>query len=251
MDKKRVLIFEDSDTYADMLREFLTGEGYETDRAKNGLAGIKKVYSFLPELIISDAELPLFKGYQSIRFLKSRPTTRKIPVIIFSSPSGSKDKFWGEQAGADLFIEKTPENLEELSREIRRLLDENPLVDYEPIKDEEKKITDDSLVEMMGNLFDGKLFQTTLVGLLAELSDKVSSLEETVRGFFALLTNACQAEICTIMIKDADNALVVYNSNNAGYTHEIAEDFKAITIADFNTRFFFYLVEAKELNDFL
>jgi class 3 adenylate cyclase/DNA-binding response OmpR family regulator len=250
MDKKRVLIFEDSDTYAAMLLEFLGGAGYETERAKNGLEGIKSVYRFLPELIISDAELPLFKGYHSIRFLKSHPATQKIPVIIFFFSCWTKDKFWGEQAGADCFIEKSPENLEELSRQIEHLLEENPSIDYEPIKREEKKINDNSLIEMMNNLLDDKLFQTTIVGLLAELSDKVTSLEETVRAVFSLLTKACHAEICTIMIKDADDALVVYNANNAGYAHEIAEDFKAITIADFNTRFSDYKVESKEINDF-
>jgi len=97
---------------------------------------------------------------------------------------------------------------------------------------------------------DNKLFQTTLIGLLAELSSKVSSLEETVKGVFTLLNNVCQAEICSIMIKDADDALVVYNANNAGYTEEIAEDFKAISIADFNTRFSDYKVVSKEVADF-
>ena len=250
MDKKRVLVFEDSEIFADMLLEFLSSEGYETERAENGLEGIKKVYSFLPELIVTDVEMPLFKGYQATRLLKSRSTTRDIPVIMFTSLGESKDKFWGEQAGADFYIQKAPENFEELSKQIQRLLSESPAIDYEPIKREGKRITTDSLVEMVNNLLDNKLFQTTLIGQLAELSSKVSSLEETAKGVFALLNNVCQAEICSIMIKDADNALVVYNANNAGYTEETAEDFKAITIADFNTRFSDYKVITKEVSDF-
>ena len=250
MDKRRILIFEDSDIFADMLLEFLSGEGHETERAENGLEGIKKVYSFLPELIVTDVEMPLFKGYQATRLLKSRSTTRNIPVIMFTSLGESKDRFWGEQAGADFYIQKSPENFAELSQQIQRLLSESPAIDYEPIRREGKRITSDSLVEMVNNLLDNKLFQTTLIGQLAELSSKVSSLEETVKGIFALLTNVCQAEICSIMIKDTDNALVVYNANNTGYTEEIAEDFKAITIADFNTRFSDYKVLTKEISDF-
>jgi class 3 adenylate cyclase/CheY-like chemotaxis protein len=247
---KRVLVFEASDTFAGILLEFLNGEGYETARAKNGLEGIKLVYTFLPDLVITDVEMPLFKGYQSARLLKSRPATKDIPIIMFTSSDESKDKFWGEQAGADAYIEKSPENLEALSSHMRRLFDENPPVDYEAIKRDEKKISDDSLVEIVNDLMDNKLFQTTLVGMLAELSSKVSSLEETVRGVFTLLTNACHAQICTIMIKDADDCLVVYNANNAEYTEAISDDFKAITIADFNTRFPDYKVVSKELNDF-
>ena len=247
---RRILIFEDSDIFADMLLEFLNEEGYETERAENGLEGIKKVYTFLPELIVTDVEMPLFKGYQSTRLLKSRPSTSKIPVIMFTSLGESKDKFWGEQAGADFYIEKAPENFGKLSEQIQRLLPDNASINYDVIKREGKRINDNSLIEMVNNLLDNKLFQTTLIGLLAELSNKASSLEETVQGVFALLTNVCQAEICSIMIKDEDNSLVVYSANNAGYTREIAEDFKAITIADFNTRFSDFKVSSEEAKDF-
>jgi len=249
-DKRRVLILEESEVFANLLLEFLNTEGYETARAKNGLEGIKLVYSFLPELIITDVETPLFKGDQAARLLKSRPATKKIPIIMFTNLGETRDKFWGEQAGADIYIEKTPENFEELSGHIQRLLSENPPVDYDLIKREGEKITDNALIEMVNNILDTRLFQATLTGLLAELSSKVNSLEETVKGVFALLRNACKAEMCTMMIKDADDALLVYNANNSGYTEAIAEDFKAITIADFNTRFSDYKVVSSEAKDF-
>jgi adenylate cyclase len=250
MDKRRVLIFEESDVFADLLIEFLNAEGYETQRAKNGLEGIKLVYSFLPELVITAVEMPLLKGYQSARLLKSRPAAGKIPLIMFTNLGETRDKFWGEQAGADVYIEKSPENFGELSAQIQRLLNENRAVDFESVKKEGEKITDNSLIETVNNILDNKLFQATLIGMLAELSSKVSSLEETVKGVFALLRNACKADMCSIMIKDADDALVVYNANNLGYTEAIAEDFKAITIADFNTRFSDYKVDSKEVYDF-
>jgi class 3 adenylate cyclase/DNA-binding response OmpR family regulator len=250
MDKRRVLIFEESDIFANLLLEFLNGEVYETQRAKNGLEGIKLVYSFLPELIITAVEMPLLKGYQSARFLKSRPAVGEIPIIMFTNLGETRDKFWGEQAGADVYIEKSPENFGELSAQIQRLLSENRAIDFEAVKKEGEKVTDNSLIETVNNILDNKLFQATLIGMLAELSSKVSSLEETVKGVFALLRNACKADMCSIMIKDADDALVVYNANNLGYTEAIAEDFKAITIADFNTRFSDYKVDSKEVYDF-
>jgi class 3 adenylate cyclase/DNA-binding response OmpR family regulator len=250
MDKKRVLIFEDSDIFANVLLEFLNAEGYETQRAKNGLEGIKLVYGFLPDLVITAVEMPLFKGFESARFLKSRPPANRIPIVMLTNPGETRDKFWGEQAGADVYIEKTPENFDELAGQVRRLLGENRPIDYERIKKEGEKINDNSLIEMVNTLLDNKLFQATLTGLLTELSSKVSSLEETVKGVFTLLRNACRSDMCSIMIKDADDALVVYNANNSGYTEAIAEDFKAITIADFNTRFSDYKVVSKEVHDF-
>ncbi len=145
MDKRRALLFEDSKIFADVLLHVLNEQGYETQLAKNGLEGIKLVYSFLPEIIITAVEMPLFKGCESVRFLKSRPATWNIPIIMLTNAGETKDKFWGEQAGADVYIEKTPENIEELSKQIRRLLDENRLIDYERIKKEAEKINDNSL----------------------------------------------------------------------------------------------------------
>jgi class 3 adenylate cyclase/CheY-like chemotaxis protein len=250
MDKKRVLVFEDSDIFADMVLEFLNEQGYETERAVNGLEGIKKVYEFLPNLIVTDVEMPLFKGYQATRLLKSRNSTKLIPVIMFTSLSETKDKFWGGQAGADFYIEKSPENFKELADQIEKFLAEEAKIDFALIGKESKRINDDSLIEMVNNLLDNKLFQTTMIGLLTELSTKLSSLEDIAKGIFELLVNICEAEIGSIMIKDADNSLVVYNANNAGYVTAVAEDFSAIATADFNTQFPDYHVASREVKDF-
>jgi class 3 adenylate cyclase/DNA-binding response OmpR family regulator len=253
MDKKRILIFEASDIFADMVLEFLKTQGYETDRAVNGLEGIKKVYTFLPHLIITDVEMPLIKGDHAARLLKSHAATRPIPIIVFTSLNETKDKFWGGQAGADCYIAKSPENLTELSIQIEKLLydaQEGEAPDYELIKKESKRIDDKSIIETLNNLLDNKLFQATVIALLAELSSKMGSLEEIVKGVFELLSNICEAEICSVMIKDVDNALIVYSANNAGFSAAVAEDFTAITIADFNTHFPDYQVLSREVKDF-
>jgi|GEM_PF-358560 len=249
MDKKRILLFESSQTFADMISESLNEKGYETERAKDGIEGIKQVYNFLPSLIITDIEMPLLNGYQAIRLLKSRQATKNIPIIVFTSLDETKDKFRIEDAGADICIEKSPENLRLLSEKIETLLKEDRNINYESVKQESKKITDDSLMETVNVILDNKLFNATLIGMIAKLSEKTSSLEETIRGVFSLLNKACHSEICTIMIKDTDN-LLVYNANNAGFTEEIADDFKAITKADFNKRFTDFKVVSNEVKDF-
>jgi len=250
MDKERILIFESSQTFASLLLEFLNEKGYETESAKDGIEGIKQVYNFLPSLIITDIEIPLLGGYQAIRLLKSRQATKSIPIIVFTSLDETKDKFWIEEAGADFYIQKSPENLEVLSENIKMLLSENRNINYESIKLESEKITEESLMETVNGILDNKLFQATLIGMLAKLSEKSSSLEETVFGVFSLLNKACHSEICTIMIKDTDECLLVYNANNAGFTEAIADDFKAISIADFNKRFSDFKVMSKEIKDF-
>jgi class 3 adenylate cyclase len=165
---------------------------------------------------------------------------------MFTALGESKDKFWGGQAGADSYIEKSPENFARLRDTIEDLIPRSSRINYELIQKEGKRVDDNSLIETVNNLLDNKLFQTTVIGLLTELSGRLSSLEETAGGIFELLTKVCEAELCSVMIKDADNSLVVYSANNGGFTGEIADDFTALTIADFNTLFPDYRVVSRE-----
>jgi DNA-binding response OmpR family regulator len=132
-EKKRILIMEDSDIFADMLLEVLNSEDYILERAVNGLEGIKKVYSFLPHLIITDIEMPLFKGYQVTRFLKTRKSTMALPVIMFTTLGETKDKFWGLTTGADMYIEKTPDNFQPLQDAVKMMLSLPRNIDFSSI----------------------------------------------------------------------------------------------------------------------
>jgi class 3 adenylate cyclase/DNA-binding response OmpR family regulator len=247
---KRILLFEDSDIFADMVLEFLENAGYSTGRAVNGFEGIKQVYRFLPHLIITDVEMPLFKGYQATRLLKSRKNTQKIPIIMFTTLGESRDRFWGGQAGADCYIEKSPDNFEELGNRIKALLEAAAEPDFTAIAREGNRVDDNSLIETVNNLLDHKLFQTTLIGMLTELSGRIGSLKEILRGFFDLLIYVCETEIASVMIKSADNALLVYTANRGGFVEDIVRDFTAITIADFNTEFPDYKVISQSTVDF-
>ena len=249
-EKKRILIIEDSDIFADMLMEVLSSSDYVLERAVNGFEGIKKVYSFLPHLIISDVEMPLFKGYQVTRFLKSRKNTKAIPVIMFTTLSETKDKFWGTHAGADEYIEKSPDNFKPLKEAIAAILSAPQGIDFAAIERESKKINDKSIIETVNSLLDNKLFQTTVIGMLTELSDRDLSLETIAKGIFDLLRTICETEIVSMLICGAKGSLYVHTANCVGFTAEIAYDFSGICVSDFNNLFPDFKVETKSREDF-
>ncbi|MDR2398535.1 MAG: response regulator [Spirochaetaceae bacterium] len=236
-DQKRILVLEDSDIFADILLEVLHEEGYHTQRAVNGLEGIKQVYQFLPHLIITDVEMPLFKGYQATRFLKSRRYTRPIPIIMFTSLSETKDRFWASQAGVDCYIEKSPEHFGQLKEEIRKLLDQAEPVDYKSIEREARRINNDSLIEMVNNLLDTNLFQMTIIGRLVDLANKLESLEEIITGFFDLLTYICETGMISILIKGHHDTFLVYTCNPQGYASSVLEGFIDRSHKDFHEVF--------------
>jgi len=247
---KRILILEDSDIFADMLMEFLSSGPYTLERAVNGFEGIKQVYGFKPHLIITDIEMPLFKGYQVTRFLKSRKNTKEIPIIMFSTLGETRDKFWGSHAGADMYIEKTPDNFKPLLDAIGEILATPRDIDFAMIEREGKKINDKSIIEMVNNLLDNKLFQTTVIGMLTELSARASAPDMVVKGIFNLFNNICEAEIATIMIRSGKSTLYAYTANLARFSGEIAEDFFGICTSDFNGHFPDFQVATKNREDF-
>jgi class 3 adenylate cyclase/DNA-binding response OmpR family regulator len=247
---KRILLMEDSDILAEMLISAFDNSKYLIQRASNGFEGIKKVYEFLPHLIISDIEMPLFKGYQVTRFLKSRKNTKPIPIILFTSLDETKDKFWGSQAGADFYIEKSPDNLAPLFNTIEKIFSSPPEIDYDAIEKESRKINDNSIIEIVNNLLDNKLFQTTIIGLLSDLSEKVHSIEITANGILNLLHTVCEGEIITLMIRGSRGFLYIYTANFSGYSKEIHDNFLEICSSDFNKLFPDKKITSKEIKSF-
>ena len=241
---------EDSDIFADMLMGFLSSSDYILERAVNGFEGIKKVYSFLPHLIITDIEMPLFKGYQVTRFLKSRKNTKAIPVIMFTSLGETKDKFWGNEAGADFYIEKSPENLKPLGEAVENFLLSENEIDFSVIERESRKISDNTIIETVNNLLDTKLFQTTVIGLLNELSNKVQSQESVIEGIFRLLNTICEAEISVIIIRGSAGTMHVYTANHARFTSESAGDFLHVCFSDFAGLFPDFQAAVKNIKHF-
>lgn len=247
---RRILILEDSDIFADMLMEFLSSKGYTLERAVNGFEGIKQVYTFRPHLIITDIEMPFFKGHQVTRFLKSRKNTMEIPIIMFSMLGEARDKFWGSHAGADAYIEKSPDNFLPLHDAIVKIFSVPRDIDFAMMERESRKINDDTIIEMVNNLLDKKLFQTTVIGMLTELSARASSLETVTKGVFDLLHTICESEIAAVMIRSGKSTLYAHTANFACFSQEIADDFFGICVSDFNRHFPDFKITTKNKDDF-
>lgn len=60
--KKRILIVDDDDILAPLMKIILQGEGFETEIAKDGIEGLEKVKHDEYHVIISDCEMPRMKG---------------------------------------------------------------------------------------------------------------------------------------------------------------------------------------------
>ncbi len=99
-------------------RYFLEKAGFRVDLASDGEEGLERVHSRMPLIVITEILLPKKDGLSVCRALKSNPTTRDIPVLVFSVLAAEARAL---QAGADAFLQK-PLDDEALIKTVRELL---------------------------------------------------------------------------------------------------------------------------------
>ncbi|MBI5744303.1 MAG: response regulator, partial [Elusimicrobia bacterium] len=89
--------------------------------AADGVAGLALARREKPDLILLDLLLPKLNGYDVCNALMRDNLTRHIPILIISTLDNPDSVQKAKQCGAKNFMKK-PYNLDDLLREIKRLL---------------------------------------------------------------------------------------------------------------------------------
>lgn len=101
-----VLIVEDSAVQAALLKKLLQDAGHHTEVARDGAQALETLERFLPEVVISDIDMPEMDGYELCRRIKADSRTQHVPVILLTSLSDPQNVIQGLQAGADNYVTK-------------------------------------------------------------------------------------------------------------------------------------------------
>jgi phosphate regulon transcriptional regulator PhoB len=103
---QRVLVVEDEQDVAELIRYNLTKEGYDVIVVANGAEALKRAREVKPEVILLDIMIPQLNGWEVCRRLKQDPETRAIPVIMVTGRVEEGDKVLGFEMGADDYVTK-------------------------------------------------------------------------------------------------------------------------------------------------
>ena len=118
----RVLVVEDDQEIADVLRRTLRQEGHDVRSAGDGEQALAAAAEFVPDLVILDLGLPKLDGVEVLRRLRS---DGDVPVLILTARSDLDDRVEGLDTGADDYLVKPFERQELLAR-MRALLRRRP-----------------------------------------------------------------------------------------------------------------------------
>jgi len=118
----RVLVVEDDEAIADVLRRSLRAEGHEVQSAADGVQALALAEQFVPDLVILDLGLPRLDGTEVLKRLRDEGD---VPILILTARTETEDRVEGLDAGADDYLPK-PFEREELLARTRALLRRRP-----------------------------------------------------------------------------------------------------------------------------
>lgn len=114
----KVLIIDDDEELCDLVSEYLTVEGFETEAVHDGESGLKRAASGDHEMAILDVMLPKMNGFEVLRNLRKESS---LPVLMLTARGEETERIVGLETGADDYLPK-PFNPRELVARLRAIL---------------------------------------------------------------------------------------------------------------------------------
>lgn len=100
------LIVDDSRVIRKIGRKIAAGLGYNVIEAENGEEALARCKLSMPDLILTDWQMPIMSGIEFVAQLRAIPTSKAPKVVFCTSKGSAKDVHDGIRAGADDYIVK-------------------------------------------------------------------------------------------------------------------------------------------------
>ena len=116
MDRKKILLVDDSSTVLLMEKMILSKSPYDLVTASDGQEGLDKAVAERPDLILLDVVMPRMDGFEVCRRIRQRDEMRGVPVIMVTTRGELTSVETGYQSGCTDYITKPINGLELLSK---------------------------------------------------------------------------------------------------------------------------------------
>lgn len=129
---EQILLVEDEEALRMTLSDRLRSEGYAVDFAINGQEAFEKATSLAFDLIILDVMLPIRNGFDVCRDIRAAGLAT--PILLLTARDRTAEKIVGLKLGADDYVTKPFDTLEQLARIealLRRAFVSNQGVSYQ------------------------------------------------------------------------------------------------------------------------
>ena len=170
---KKLIIIDDSATQLNVLKALFANNGWDVCGVQSAKIGHEMIFDFAPDLIITDAIMPLMGGFQLLKLIRENEQISKIPVIVYSVLNENNAKFYINEEYSEYFLKKddNQEHLLEMA---------NNITEKFPLSEEYKNKILRSGIENY----------KTIKTLEEELKEELSNVEnETTEAIFQTIIN--------------------------------------------------------------
>ena len=121
MTRRTILLIEDDELIAGLVRLLVERLGHELIWAPDGEVGKQMLQSGSTDIVVLDILLPYLDGFELLKSLRADAKTATLPVLVLTGKTSEADIARVVAAGADDFLAK-PFQPNELSQRLTRLL---------------------------------------------------------------------------------------------------------------------------------
>ena len=100
---QKVLVVEDDNNIAELLRLYLQKDGFEVSHAADGGKAVEMAKEIQPDLVLLDIMLPVMDGWQVCREIRN---FSKVPIIMLTAKADERSELQGFELGVDEYITK-------------------------------------------------------------------------------------------------------------------------------------------------
>jgi chemosensory pili system protein ChpA (sensor histidine kinase/response regulator) len=101
-----VMVVDDSLTVRRVTQRLLVREGYRVVLAKDGLEALERLAEAVPQIVLSDIEMPRMDGFDLVRNMRADARLRHLPVIMITSRIAQKHRDYAAELGVDHYLGK-------------------------------------------------------------------------------------------------------------------------------------------------
>ena len=118
MANEKILVVDDDTNICELLRLYLTKEGYQVTTANDGEEGLEKFNQLKPDMVLLDVMMPKMDGLEVCRRIRKLGNT---PVMMLTAKGETFDKVLGLELGADDYMVK-PFDAKEVVARVKAVL---------------------------------------------------------------------------------------------------------------------------------
>jgi two-component system, chemotaxis family, sensor kinase CheA len=116
-----IVLAEDSLATREVLRVLLEEEGFRVRPAGDGEEALSRIAESIPDVLVSDVNMPRRDGLSLTRALRARKGTERLPIVLLTSQDDAATRAAGAEAGADAYLLKSQFNASVLAETLARL----------------------------------------------------------------------------------------------------------------------------------